>query len=247
MAAYKRIVIKLSGETLAPVLKGKNFDELPKNSSVCYSEDRINETARMLIRLSEMGIQVGVVLGGGNIWRGRFSDSMDPVDADQMGMLATIMNATAAKEAVTRLGGKAAVLTAQEMTRFARLYTRDAALELMEKGYIVFLAGGSGNPFFTTDTAGALRAAELKADAYFKGTNVEGVFDSDPRKNPNAKLLKELTYQQAIDMQLHVMDSTAFSLCMEKNVPFIRVFNMDDLENIIRVCSGEELGSVVHK
>ena len=235
MAAYKRIILKLSGETLAPENKSGSFDA-----------SRVDRAAEAIIKLHDMGVQVGIVLGGGNIWRGRFSDEMNPVNADQMGMLATIINALAVQDAIVRLGRKATVLTAQEMTRFARLYTRDTALGLMEAGEIVLLSGGSGNPFFTTDTAAALRAAELNADAVFKGTTVEGVFDSDPRKNPNAKLIKEITYQEAIEKGLRVMDLTAFMLCMEQKIPEIRVFAMDDLDNILRVAAGEKLGTVVH-
>ena len=235
MAAYKRIILKLSGETLAPVNKSGSFDA-----------ERVDRAAEAIIRLHDMGVQVGVVLGGGNIWRGRFSDEMNPVNADQMGMLATIINALAVQDAIVRLGRRASVLTAQEMTRFARLYTRDTAIGLMEAGEIVLLSGGSGNPFFTTDTAAALRAAELNADAVFKGTTVEGVFDSDPRKNPNAKLIKDITYQEAIEKGLRVMDLTAFMLCMEQKIPEIRVFAMDDLDNILRVAAGEKLGTVVH-
>ena len=235
MAAYKRIILKLSGETLAPENKSGSFDA-----------SRVDRAAEAIIKLHDMGVQVGIVLGGGNIWRGRFSDEMNPVNADQMGMLATIINALAVQDAIVRLGRKATVLTAQEMTRFARLYTRDTALGLMEAGEIVLLSGGSGNPFFTTDTAAALRAAELNADAVFKGTTVEGVFDSDPRKNPNAKLIKDITYQVAIEKGLRVMDLTAFMLCMEQKIPEIRVFAMDDLDNILRVAAGEKLGTVVH-
>ena len=235
MAAYKRIILKLIGETLAPENKSGSFDA-----------SRVDRAAEAIIKLHDMGVQVGIVLGGGNIWRGRFSDEMNPVNADQMGMLATIINALAVQDAIVRLGRKATVLTAQEMTRFARLYTRDTALGLMEAGEIVLLSGGSGNPFFTTDTAAALRAAELNADAVFKGTTVEGVFDSDPRKNPNAKLIKDITYQEAIEKGLRVMDLTAFMLCMEQKIPEIRVFAMDDLDNILRVAAGEKLGTVVH-
>ena len=235
MAAYKRIILKLSGETLAPENKSGSFDA-----------SRVDRAAEAIIKLHDMGVPVGIVLGGGNIWRGRFSDEMNPVNADQMGMLATIINALAVQDAIVRLGRKATVLTAQEMTRFARLYTRDTALGLMEAGEIVLLSGGSGNPFFTTDTAAALRAAELNADAVFKGTTVEGVFDSDPRKNPNAKLIKDITYQEAIEKGLRVMDLTAFMLCMEQKIPEIRVFAMDDLDNILRVAAGEKLGTVVH-
>ena len=235
MAAYKRIVLKLSGETLAPENKSGSFDAA-----------RVDRAAKAIIALHDMGVQVGVVMGGGNIWRGRFSDEMNPVNADQMGMLATIINALAVQDAIVRMGRKATVLTAQEMTRFARLYTRDTAISLLEDGHIVLLAGGSGNPFFTTDTAAALRAAELNADAVFKGTTVDGIYDSDPRKNPDAKLIPDITYADAIAQGLKVMDLTAFMLCMEQKIPVIRVFNMDDLDNILKVAAGENLGTTAH-
>lgn len=238
---YKRIILKLSGETLAP----ETMPEGSKNS-VTFDESRILRAADMIARLSDMGVQVGVVMGGGNIWRGRFSSEMDPVAADQMGMLATIINALAVREALARMSRKATVFTAQEMTRFAELYRADRADACLNAGEIVLLAGGSGNPFFTTDTAAALRAAELRADAVFKGTTVDGVYDSDPRKNPNAKLLSELTYQEALEKELKVMDSTAFRLCMEQKLPCIRVFNMDNLENILAVARGENIGTIVH-
>jgi len=235
MAAYKRIVLKLSGETLAPENKSGSFDAA-----------RVDRAAQAIIALHDMDVQGGVVIGGGNIWRGRFSEDMNPVNADQMGMLATIINALAVQDAIVRQGRKATVLTAQEMTRFAKLYTRDTAISLLEEGHIVLMAGGSGNPFFTTDTAAALRAAELNADAVFKGTTVDGIYDSDPRKNPNARLIPEITYKEAIAQGLKVMDLTAFTLCMEQKIPEIRVFNMDDLNNILKVAAGEKLGTTAH-
>jgi len=238
---FKRIVLKLSGETLAP-------EKIPadKSASVTFNADRVDAAARAIVKLADLGIQVGIVMGGGNIWRGRFTDVMDPVAADQMGMLATIINALCVQEAIIRLGRKATVFTAQEMNRFAELYRADRAIEKMEQGHIVLLAGGSGNPFFTTDTAAVLRAAELKADAVFKGTTVNGVYDSDPNKNPNAKFIPSLSYQESIDMGIRVMDPAAFQLCKEQKIPQLRIFNMDDLDNIIRVAQGEEIGTVVH-
>jgi len=166
--------------------------------------------------------------------------------ADQMGMLATIINALCVQDALQRLGRKATVFTAQEMTRFAELYRADRAVAALERGEIVLLAGGSGNPFFTTDTAAALRAAELGADAVLKGTTVDGVYDSDPRKNPDAKLIRDITYQETIDRGLKVMDTSAFQLCLDQRIPVIRIFNMDDLDNVLRVARGEDLGTVVH-
>ena len=239
---YDRIVLKLSGETLAPQeITGK-----VKNASLTFDAARVDRAAKAIIDLHDLGVQVGVVIGGGNIWRGRFTAEMDAVQADQMGMLATIINALAVQDAITRMGRKAVVYTAQEMTRFAELYRADRARASLEEGAIVLLAGGSGNPFFTTDTAAALRAVELKADAVFKGTTVDGVYDSDPGKNPNAKLIRDITYDEAINRGLHVMDATAFQLCKENKLREIRVFAMEDLDNILRVAKGEPLGTVVH-
>ena len=238
---YKRIVLKLSGETLAP-------EKIPadKGASLTFDAARVDRAAAAIVKLHDLGVQVGVVMGGGNIWRGRFTDAMNPVQADQMGMLATIINALAVQDAILRQGRKATVFTPQEMTRFAEHYRADRAVEKMEAGHIVLLAGGSGNPFFTTDTAAALRAAELGADAVFKGTTVNGVYDSDPNKNPNAKFIPDISYQQAIDLGIRVMDPSAFQLCKEQRIPQIRIFNMDDLDNVLRVAQGEPIGTVVH-
>ena len=243
---YHRIVLKLSGESLAPDHETLLAQVHANSGKPCsFDPERVDEVAKTIVALAERGVQVGVVMGGGNIWRGRFTEEMSAVNADQMGMLATIINALAVQDAITRLGKKATVLTAQDMPRFARLYTRDTAVELLNNGHIVLMAGGSGNPFFTTDTAAVLRAAELGADAVFKGTTAEGVYDSDPRKNPNAKFIREATYQQVIDMNLKIMDPTAFMLCREQKVPEIRIFKMDCLENILKVADGEAIGSVV--
>ncbi|MGN0800972.1 MAG: UMP kinase [Candidatus Faecivicinus sp.] len=238
---FKRIILKLSGETLAP-------ETIPsdKSASLTFNAARVDRAAEAIVKLADLGVQVGVVMGGGNIWRGRFTDEMNPVLADQMGMLATIINALAVQDAILRLGRKATVFTPQEMTRFAEHYRADRAIEKMEQGHIVLLAGGSGNPFFTTDTAAALRAAELRADAVFKGTTVDGVYDSDPNKNPNARFIPDISYQEAIDRGIRVMDASAFQLCKEQKIPQIRIFNMDNLDNILKVAQGEAIGTVVH-
>jgi len=238
---YRRVILKLSGETLAP--EGFSNDG---QSSAAFDAARVDKVADVVARLSDMGVEVGVIMGGGNIWRGRFTDDMNPVNADQMGMLATIINSLAVEDALTRRGKRATVFTAQEMNRFAKLYTARAAIDCMERGEIALLAGGTGNPFFTTDTTAALRAAELKADAVFKGTTVDGIFDCDPRTNPNAKLIRDITYREAVEKGLRALDLTAFLLCMEQKVPLVRVFSMDDLENILRVAAGEPLGTTVH-
>ena len=238
---YKRIILKLSGETLAPEHIPEN-----KNASLTFDAARVDRAADAIVRLCDLGVQVGVVMGGGNIWRGRFTDEMDPVLADQMGMLATVINALAVQDAILRLGRMATVFTAQEMTRFAELYRADKAIACLKNGGVALLAGGSGNPFFTTDTAAALRAAELRADVVFKGTTVDGVYDSDPRTNPNAKLIRDISYRSAIEQNLRVMDATAFQICLEQKVKQIRVFNMDDLDNILCAARGEDIGTVVH-
>ena len=237
---YKRIILKLSGETLAP----EKFS--PADASHSFEAGRVDRAAKAIVALADLGVQVGVVMGGGNIWRGRFTAEMNPVLADQMGMLATIINALCVQDAIQRLGRGASVFTAQEMTRFAELYRADRAIAAMERGDIVLLAGGSGNPFFTTDTAAALRAAELGADAVFKGTTVDGVYDADPRNNPDAKLIRDITYQETIERGLKVMDTSAFQMCQDQKIPVIRIFNMDDLDNILRVARGEDIGTVVH-
>ena len=237
---YKRIILKLSGETLAP----EHFSE--SNASHSFDAARVDRAAKAIVALADLGVQVGVVMGGGNIWRGRFTDAMNPVLADQMGMLATVINALAVQDAILRLGRGASVFTAQEMTRFAELYRADRADAVMNRGDIVLLAGGSGNPFFTTDTAAALRAAELRADAVFKGTTVDGLYDSDPHKNPDAKLIRDITYRETIERGLKVMDTSAFQMCLDQKIPCIRIFNMDDLDNILRVARGEAIGTVVH-
>ena len=238
---YKRIILKLSGETLAPEKVSSD------NASHSFEASRVDRAAKAISDLADLGVQVGVVMGGGNIWRGRFTAEMNPVLADQMGMLATIINALAVQDAIIRLGCGATVFTAQEMTRFADLYRADRAVAAMERGDIVLLSGGTGNPFFTTDTGAALRAAELHADAVFKGTTVDGVYDSDPRVNPDAKLIRDITYRETIERGLKVMDITAFQLCREQHIPVIRIFNMDDLDNILRVAKGEDIGTVVHE
>ena len=239
--SYKRIVLKLSGETLAPAGIPAN-----KSASLTFDAARVDRAAEAIVKLHDLGVQVGIVMGGGNIWRGRFTDEFIAELADQMGMLATVINALAVQDAIIRMGRKATVFTPQEMTRFAEHYRADRAIEKMDEGHIVLFAGGSGNPFFTTDTAAVLRAAEIKADAVFKGTTVNGVYDSDPNKNPDAKFIPEISYQECVEKGLKVMDTAAFQLCKDQKIPCIRIFNMDDLDNIIRVAQGEAIGTVVH-
>ena len=275
---YKRIVLKLSGETLAPsdnelqalmlsrmienrndlltgeetsLLKGieaKIFGKTEAESIKSYSftASRLEDVASALADVHATGVQLGIVMGGGNIWRGRFTDTMNPVNADNMGMLATIINAICVHDALAQLGVPSTVFTAQEMPKFSEVYTAERAVDAMNSGRIVLLAGGTGNPFFTTDTGAALRAAELGADALFKGTNVEGVYDKDPNKYPDAVLCKELSYKECIDRGIGVMDTTAFEICRKQNIKMIRIFNMDNLQNIVDVVKGDDRGSVIH-
>lgn len=233
MPIYKRIILKLSGETLCL-----------KNGGA-FEPGRVDRTADALARLSRSGVELGVVMGGGNIWRGRCGEGMNPVNADQMGMLATIINALYLSDALVRRGVDAKVFTAQEMNRFAALYTADAADRHLKAGGVALLAGGTGNPFFTTDTGAALRAAELGADAVFKGTNVPGLYDRDPRAHPDAVLIREIRYGEAVARGLRAMDLTAFQLCIDAKVPVVRVFAMDDLENILRVADGDDMGTTL--
>jgi uridylate kinase len=209
--------------------------------------DRINAIAEQVLRVQAEGVEVAVVVGGGNIYRGLAGTAagMDRATGDYMGMLATVLNALALQDALEKLGGHTRVQSAIEISEVAEPYIRRRAMRHLEKGRIVIFAAGTGNPFFTTDTAAALRALEIHAEAILMAKNgVEGVFDADPRVSPDAKFLPQLTHREAIERRLAVMDSTALSLCMDNALP-IYVFNMDDEENIFRIVSGERVGTVV--
>ena len=213
--AYKRILLKLSGESLMGQ-QGLGIDP-----------DIVKNVALELKEVKELGLEIGIVIGGGNIFRGISASTrgMDRVSADYMGMLATIINAIALQDMLERNGVVTRTLTAIRMEQLAEPYIRRRALRHLEKGRIVIFAGGTGNPYFTTDTAAALRAIEIEADAVLKGTKVDGVYDSDPVLNPNAKKFDELTYLEVVQRRLKVMDSTAITLCMENKLP-IYVFNI---------------------
>ena len=230
---YKRVILKLSGETLQP-----------ESKKGCFDPERVDEVAKILKKVHDHGAQLGIVIGGGNIWRGRFTKEMNGANADQMGMLATVINALCVQDALERLGVKAVVFTAQEMNRFARLYTRSAAIEALESGAIVLLAGGSGNPYFTTDTAAALRAAEIGVDIALMAKNIDGVYDKDPRKFADAKKYDEITYSEILAKKLGVIDLTAASLCMEKNLPVL-LFQLGKGESIASALCGESVGTVI--
>jgi uridylate kinase len=209
--------------------------------------DRIAAIAEQVRRVQEDGVEVAVVVGGGNIYRGLAGAAagMDRATGDYMGMLATVLNALALQDALEKLGAHTRVQSAIEISEVAEPYIRRRAMRHLEKGRIVIFAAGTGNPFFTTDTAAALRALEIHAEAILMAKNgVEGVYDADPRVTPDAKFLPEITHREAIERRLAVMDSTALSLCMDNALP-IHVFNMDDEENIFRIVSGERVGTVV--
>lgn len=229
---YKRVLLKLSGEVLAGE-KGSGID-FDKVLEVC---DRVKTCV-------EMGVQVAIVVGGGNFWRGRSSGKMDRTRADHMGMLATSINALALADALEQLGVTARVQTAIEMRQIAEPYIRNKAVRHLEKGRVVIFGCGTGNPFFSTDTAAALRAAEIGADVIFKATNVDGVYDSDPKTNPKAEKYDTLSHLEVLQQGLHVMDSTAASLCMDNNIKIL-VFNLENPDNIVSAMVGEAIGTVV--
>ena len=229
---YKRVLLKLSGEALAGE-KGSGLD-FEKVVQICES----------IKKCTDMGVQVAIVVGGGNFWRGRSSGQMDRTRADHMGMLATSINALAVADGLEQVGAVARVQTAIEMRQIAEPYIRNKAIRHLEKGRIVVFGCGTGNPFFSTDTAAALRAAEIDADVIFKATNVDGVYDSDPKINPDAKKFDTLSHLDVLQKELHVMDSTAASLCMDNGIEIL-VFNLNDPQNIVRAMTGEPIGTVV--
>lgn len=206
----------------------------------------LNNVAEQLVEIRHMGVDVAVVVGGGNIWRGAAGSAkgMDRATADYMGMLATVLNALALQDALEKLGVATRVQTAIEMREIAEPYIRRKAITHLEKGYIVIFAAGTGNPYFSTDTTAALRGAEIGAEIILKATQVDGVYDSDPRKNPDAKRFSELSYIEVLRRGLGVMDATATSLCMDNNIPIL-VFNLGDKGNIRRAILGEDIGTYI--
>lgn len=229
---YKRILLKLSGESLAGENKhGIDFDTVQK---ICEP----------IKKCVEAGVQVAVVVGGGNFWRGRSSGEMDRTRADHMGMLATTINALGVADALESLDVDVRVQTAISMRQVAEPYIRNKAISHLNKGRVVIFGCGTGNPFFSTDTAAALRAVEIEADVIMKATMVDGVYDSDPKTNPDAKKFETITHQDVLNKGLAVMDSTASALCKDNDLPIL-VFSIDDPENIYRAVCGENIGTVV--
>ncbi|HOK43703.1 MAG TPA: UMP kinase [Thermoclostridium caenicola] len=229
---YKRVMLKISGEALAGE-KGFGIDQniLSKISS------KIKEA-------HDMGVDMGIVVGGGNFWRGRSSTGMDRTTADHMGMLATVINALALQDALEERGVPTRVQTALEMPRVAETYIRRRAIRHIEKRRVVIFACGTGNPYFSTDTAAVLRAAEIEAEVILLAKNVDAVYDSDPKLNPNAVKYDRISFMEVLSKQLGVMDSTATSLCMDNNIPLL-VFSIKEPENIIRVLNGDNVGTFV--
>lgn len=234
---YKRVVLKLSGEALAGS-QGYGIDPVT-----------VDVISKQVVEVAKKGIQVAIVVGGGNIWRGLSGKAkgMDRVSADYMGMLATVMNALALQDAIEKNGVVTRVQTAITMQQVAEPYIRRRAIRHMEKGRVVIFGAGTGNPYFSTDTTAALRAAEIDADAILMAKNgVDGAYDSDPKVNPDARMYTHLSFLDVIQKQLGVMDATATTLCMNNNIPIV-VFNIDTKGNIVAACSGEEIGTLVDK
>lgn len=231
---YKKILLKLSGEALAGEL------------SSGYEPVSIKNYCQQIIDISKFGVQIGIVVGGGNIFRGLkgIDKGVDRVSGDYMGMLATVMNGLSLAAFFKSLGQKAKVLTSTFMEPYAERYTKDRAVEYLNDAYIVIFAGGTSNPFFTTDSAASLRAVEIGADILLKGTNVDGVYNADPRTNPDALMYENVSFDEVIDKQLKVMDITAFTLCRENNMPII-VFNIHKNGNLQAIIKGEKIGTLV--
>jgi len=233
--AFRRILLKLSGEAL--------MGDLPYGAD----PERIAAIARQVKFVADRGVEIAIVVGGGNIYRGLqgAAAGMDRATGDYMGMLATVLNALALQDALEKVGADTRVQSAITISEVAEQYIRRRAMRHLEKGRVVIFAAGTGNPFFTTDTAAALRALEIHAEAMLMAkNNVEGVYTADPRVDPDARFIEEISYQEAIEQRLTVMDSTALSLCMDNDLP-IYVFNMNAEDNIDRIISGERVGTLV--
>lgn len=230
---YKRVLLKISGEALGGA-SGSGIDP-----------ETVDGVVSQLVELNKRGVEVAVVVGGGNFWRGRQGVAMNKVTADHMGMLATIMNALALQDAIEKKGVPTRVQTALSIPSVAEPYILRKALRHFETGRIVIFACGTGNPYFTTDSGAALRAAEIKADVLLMAKNVDGVYDSDPKTNKNAKKLDELSYMDVINKNINVMDFTAITMCMENKVPIIS-FGLCEKNSIIRAAMGEKIGTVIH-
>ncbi len=230
---YQRVVLKLSGEAMSCGSETLSFDVM-------------EETAKQLAEVHSLGVQLGVVFGGGNIWRGRSSGEMDRNRADHMGMLATAINAIAMQDLLLKLNVPCTVLSAVEMPRFCETYTARLAQELLQKGHVLLFACGTGHPYFSTDTAAALRAAEIGAEALLLAKNVDAVYSADPKVDQNAVRYTRLTYRQVIENNLQATDLTAVTLCKEQNIPIL-AFGMKEENSILRAVRGEEIGTLISR
>ncbi|MDD7317190.1 MAG: UMP kinase [Prevotella sp.] len=235
MSRFKRILLKLSGESL---MGSQQYGIDP---------ERLGDYARQIKEIHEMGVQIGIVIGGGNIFRGvsGAQKGFDRVKGDQMGMLATVVNSLALSSALEAEGVKNKVLTAIRMEPIGEFYTKWRAIEAMEQGYVCIFSAGTGSPYFTTDTGSSLRGLEIEADVMLKGTRVDGVYTADPEKDPAAVKFTDITYDEVLARGLKVMDLTAICMCNDNNLP-IYVFNMDVVGNLKKVIDGEEIGTLVH-
>lgn len=230
---YNRILLKLSGEALSG----------DKENGI--DDDVMNDLCKKIKSIYDLGIQIGIVVGGGNFWRGKYGKNMVKTSADYMGMLATCMNGIALQDKLEKYGIETQLQTSISMIQIAEPYVTKKAIQYLEDKKIVIFSCGTGNPFFSTDTGAALRACEIGADALLVAKTIDGVYTDDPKINPNAKKLDDITYQQILEKNLKVMDSTAIALCKDNNVPTI-VFAMKDPENIIKVIKGEKIGTYIH-
>ena len=235
MARFKRILLKLSGESLMGQ-QGHGIDP-----------ERLSDYARQIKEVAEMGVQIGIVIGGGNIFRGLSGSKkgFDRVKGDQMGMCATVINSLALSSALDAIGVKNRVLTAIRMEPIGEYYTKWRAIEALERGEVCIFSAGTGSPYFTTDTGSSLRGVEIEADVMLKGTRVDGIYTADPEKDPTAMKFDDITYQEVIERRLKVMDMSAICMCQDNNLP-IYVFNMDVVGNLMRVMEGDQIGTLVH-
>ena len=229
----KRVLLKLSGEALAG------------DKKTGFDEPTVTAVARQVKEIVDSGVQAGIVIGGGNFWRGRQALKMERSAADHMGMLATVMNSLAMQDALEAAGVPCRVQTALTITRIAEPYILRKAMRHLEKGRVVIFACGTGNPFFSTDTGAALRAAEINADVLMLAKNIDGAYDSDPKKNPNAKKYDELTYMKVVQDGLQAMDATAITLCMENKIPII-AFALKEEDSLLKAVNGEKIGTLIH-
>lgn len=234
MTKFKRILLKLSGESL---MGEKQYG---------IDENRLSDYAKQIKEIADMGIQIGIVIGGGNIFRGLSGTSkgFNRVKGDQMGMLATVINSLALSSSLSSMGQKNRLYTAIRMEPIGEYYTKWKAIESIEKGEVVIISGGTGNPFFTTDTASALRAIEIEADVFFKGTRVDGIYTADPEKDSTATKFDEISFDEIYNRGLKIMDLTATTMCKENNLPIV-VFDMDTVGNLKKVIMGENIGTLV--